>query len=69
MRDDRTSSLRARRRVVLPLASLLLLSGCRGGINAGGERCPDCGGVAFIAMAGMLIAIAVILWFILGRED
>ncbi len=52
-------------RTSLTAASLALLSGCtRTGVNAGEE-----GGKAFILMAIMLIAIVVVLWFILGRED
>lgn len=49
------------------VASLLLLglSACsKPGIDAGED-----GGVAFIAMAGMLILTAIILWFFLGRQD
>ena len=34
------------------------------GINAGED-----GGVAFIAMAGMLILTVFLLWFFLGRND
>ena len=40
-----------------------------GGITAGGESPPTNGGIAFIALAGMLILAIVILWIILGRED
>lgn len=40
-----------------------------GGINAGGESPTNNGGIAFIALAGMLILAIVILWIILGRED
>ena len=49
------------------VASLLLLglTACsKPGIDAGED-----GGVAFIAMAGMLILTAIILWFFLGRQD
>jgi hypothetical protein len=48
---------------------LLALSACRGGINAGGESPTSNGGVAWIAMAGMLITIGIILYIILGREE
>jgi hypothetical protein len=49
---------------------LLFLSACsRTGIDAGGESETNNGGIAFVAMAGMLIVIAVILWWIIGRED
>ena len=53
------------------LASLLLLalSACSGGIQAGGESPTNNGGIAWIAMAGMLIIIGIVLWIILGRED
>lgn len=44
---------------------LLLAPACnRTGINAGEE-----GGQAFVLFTIMLIVTAVILWFILGRED
>ena len=44
---------------------LLALTACsKPGIDAG-----ENGGVAFIAMAGMLILTAIILWFFLGRQD
>jgi hypothetical protein len=49
--------------------SLLALSACRGGINAGGESETSNGGVAWIAMAGMLITIGIVLYIILGREE
>ncbi|MFN2588164.1 MAG: hypothetical protein ABR613_08605 [Actinomycetota bacterium] len=46
-------------------AALLALGGCtRTGVNAGEE-----GGTAFILFTVMLILTAVILWFILGREE
>jgi hypothetical protein len=43
---------------------LATLGGCTNGINAGVD-----GGIAFIAMAGMLILMCLILWFILGRDE
>ena len=48
------------------LATLILagFGGCTNGINAGVD-----GGVAFIAMAGMLILMVLVLWFILGRDE
>ncbi|MEA2506127.1 MAG: hypothetical protein QOH48_745 [Actinomycetota bacterium] len=50
--------------------ALLFLSACSGtGIDAGGDTETNNGGVAFVAMAGMLLLIALILWWILGRED
>jgi hypothetical protein len=52
-------------RTTLALLGLLTLSACSGrSIDAGED-----GGVAFIAMAGMLILTCVILWFFLGRND
>jgi hypothetical protein len=50
--------------------ALLFLSACSGtGIDAGGETETNNGGIAFVAMAGMLIVIALVLWWIIGRED
>jgi hypothetical protein len=52
-------------RMALGALLLLALSGCTGaGIDAGHD-----GGVAFIAMAGMLILTVFLLWFFLGRND
>lgn len=52
-------------RTALSAAMLLGLTACnKTGINAGEE-----GGKAFILMAIMLILTAVVLWFILGREE
>jgi hypothetical protein len=52
-------------------ASLMLfLSACsKTGIDAGGESETNNGGIAFVAMAGMLIVIGIVLWWIIGRED
>ena len=47
----------------------LTMSACSGGINAGGETETSNGGVAFVALAGMLILTAIIMWIILGRDD
>ncbi len=55
-----------------PLALVVLavtMSACGGGINAGGETPTSNGGVAFIALTGMLILTGLILWFFLGRDD
>lgn len=49
--------------------SLLLLAGCTGGIQAGGEEPTNNGGIAWVAMAGMLILTGIIMWFFLGRDD
>ena len=49
--------------------ALVLLTACSGGIQAGGEEATNNGGIAFIAMAGMLILLGIVLWIILGRED
>lgn len=56
-------------RTGLAAFGLLLLSACSGGIQAGGEEATNNGGIAFIALAGMLILLGIILWIILGRED
>ena len=56
-------------RVALVSLGLLALTGCTGGIQAGGESPTNNGGIAWIAMSGMLILTAIILWIILGRED
>ncbi len=53
----------------LVLLTALTMSGCRGGINAGGEQPTNNGGVAFVALAGMLLLTILILWLILGRDD
>lgn len=60
----------SRLRTSIGLLVLATLQACAGGgINAGGESPTNNGGVAFIALAGMLILACVILWIILGRED
>lgn len=52
-------------RVALSALLLLTMSACTGaGIDAGHD-----GGVAFIAMAGMLVLTVFLLWFFLGRND
>jgi hypothetical protein len=61
--------LRALRTALAALALLVMSACANGGIQAGGEEAANNGGVAFIAMAGMLIILGVILWIILGRED
>ena len=53
---------------LLALAALTM-SACNGGINAGGETETSNGGIAFIALAGMLLLTMLILWLILGRDD
>ncbi|MDP9067519.1 MAG: hypothetical protein M3N53_04090 [Actinomycetota bacterium] len=53
----------------LLLLAALTMSSCRGGINAGGETPTSNGGVAWVAMAGMLLLTMLILWLILGRDD
>ena len=59
-----------RLRTVFGFLMLLALQACAGGgINAGGESPTNNGGVAFIALAGMLILAVIILWIILGREE
>ena len=49
--------------------ALLSLAACTGGIQAGGEEPTNNGGIAWIAMAVMLIITGIILWIFLGRED
>ena len=56
-------------RVALASLALLVLVACNGGIQAGGESPTNNGGIAWIAMSGMLILTGIILWIILGRED
>ena len=58
-----------RLRAIIAFVSLLAMTACSGGINAGGEQPTNNGGVAFIALAGMLILAVIILWIILGREE
>jgi hypothetical protein len=48
---------------------LVASSACTGGINAGGETETSNGGIAWIAMAGMLIAIGIVLYLVIGRDD
>ena len=52
---------------LLTLAALM--SACSGGINAGGETETSNGGIAFVALAVMLLLTVLILWLILGRDD
>jgi hypothetical protein len=59
----------AKTRVLGALGALLTCVACTGGINAGGEEATNNGGIAFVALAGMLIAIAIVLWIILGRGE
>ena len=56
-------------KVALVSLGLFALGGCSGGIQAGGESPTNNGGIAWIAMSGMLILTGIILWIILGRED
>ena len=58
-----------RLRQLLIFVALVALPACTGGINAGGENPTNNGGIAFIALAGMLVLGAIILWIILGREE
>lgn len=53
----------------LILVAAVALPGCSGGINAGGETETSNGGLAFVALAGMLILTSIILWIILGRDE
>ena len=56
-------------RAALVSLALLMLAGCTGGIQAGGESPTNNGGIAWVAMSGMLILTGIILWIFLGRED
>ena len=56
-------------RALSVVAATLLLGACRTGLNAGGESPTNNGGIAFMVFTAMLIAICVILWLIMGRED
>jgi hypothetical protein len=56
-------------RATFLVAVAVALGACSGGINAGGESPTNNGGIAFIALAGMLILAGIILWIILGREE
>ena len=47
----------------------LALTACGTGIDAGGESLGENGGVAWILMSVMLLTIAGLLWWIIGRED
>ncbi|MFP5351354.1 MAG: hypothetical protein ACLGIB_02170 [Actinomycetota bacterium] len=51
------------------MALAVAMTACSGGINAGGETETSNGGIAFVAMAGMLILTGIILWVFLGRDD
>lgn len=51
------------------LFAAALTSACSGGINAGGETATSNGGIAFIALTGMLILTGIILWVFLGRDE
>lgn len=51
------------------VAMTLVMTACGAGINAGGETETSNGGIAFVALAGMLILTGLILWFFLGRDD
>jgi hypothetical protein len=51
-------------RAALSVVLLLALSACTSGIDAGKK-----GGVAFIGLTIMLLAMLFVLWLILGRED
>ena len=58
-----------RARYLLAVLASTALSACTGGINAGGESPTNNGGIAFIALAVMLILMVVVLWIILGRDE
>lgn len=57
-------------RIVATAALLAAFTACgKVGVDAGGETNGSNGGVAFIILAGFLVFGALVLWFILGRED
>lgn len=56
-------------RTTILCVALLTFAACTGGIQAGGEEPTNNGGIAWIAMAVMLIITGIILWIFLGRED
>jgi hypothetical protein len=59
-----------RARILVTSLALLGLAACTGtGIDAGGESNGSNGGVAFMILTAFLVVGALILWFILGRED
>ncbi len=58
-----------RMRYLLVAVTALAMSACGTGIDAGGESLGENGGVAWIIMSVMLLSIAALLWWILGRED
>lgn len=55
---------RSRLALALTTSTLLTFASCRGGINAGEK-----GGIAFVAFAGMLLVMGVVLYFVLGRGE
>ena len=56
--------MNSRTRLVAACLSLVTLSACSGGINAGVQ-----GGRAFIAFTAMLLVTLGILWLAIGRGD
>lgn len=56
-------------RILALVALALATTACNGGINAGGETETSNGGIAFVALTGMLILTGLIMWFFLGRDD
>jgi cytochrome c oxidase assembly factor CtaG len=58
-----------RLRTLLFVLTASLFTACGTGIDAGGESLGENGGVAWILMSTMLIVIALVLWWIMGRED
>jgi len=60
--------MRKLRSSALALAAFVF-GACGTGVDAGGESLGENGGVAWILMSVMLIVIALILWWIMGREE
>lgn len=59
----------ARVRSLIALLSLLALSACATGVDAGGETLGENGGVAWILMTAMLLSVGALLWWIIGRDE
>lgn len=57
------------RKLLTTTGCLGFLSACGTGIDAGGESLSENGGVAFILLTLMLLIVAGILYYVLGRED
>ena len=63
-RSDDDMTRISKLRVLCTALAVAALPACTGGVNAGEK-----GGTAFILMTGMLLAIGVVLWLVLGRGE